>query len=163
MPHSRPRKSIRIRLHPRPSAASKLYTFTPAPYASWPTTPAVLPPQLADTKVNSATHRRRSARSLYTDRQRKILYTSPGRALDAPRAWAALAARLVPRMYHASMNPFQELLDVSLANKRGLTFYLNGQSVVGYVTKMGDRTVEVRNQQHDRVILLLDRIDGVAQ
>lgn len=61
------------------------------------------------------------------------------------------------------MNPFQELLDVSLANKRGLTFYLNGQSVVGYVTKMGDRTVEVRNQQHDRVILLLDRIDGVAQ
>lgn len=66
-------------------------------------------------------------------------------------------------MYDASMNPFQELLDFSLANKRGLTFYLNGQSVAGYVTRIADHTVEVRNQQHDRVILLLDRVDGVAQ
>jgi len=60
------------------------------------------------------------------------------------------------------MNPFQELLDFSLANKRGLTFYLNGQSVGGYVTKIVDAAVEVRNQEHDRVVLLLDRIDGVA-
>ncbi|MCC6490903.1 MAG: hypothetical protein IT364_25675 [Candidatus Hydrogenedentes bacterium] len=61
------------------------------------------------------------------------------------------------------MSLFQELLEASLASKRGLTFYLNGQTVVGYVTKIGERTVEVRNQQYDRVILLLDRIDGVAQ
>ncbi|MEP7365563.1 MAG: hypothetical protein ABI972_20095 [Acidobacteriota bacterium] len=61
------------------------------------------------------------------------------------------------------MNPIQELLDISQANKRGLIFYLNGQTVAGYVTKISDHTVEVRNQQHDRVILLRDRIDGVAQ
>ena len=61
------------------------------------------------------------------------------------------------------MNPFQELLDFSQANKRGLTFFVKGQTVAGYVTKIADRTVEVRNQQHDRVILLLDSVDGVAQ
>jgi len=66
-------------------------------------------------------------------------------------------------VYDASMSPFLELLEASLANKRGLIFYLNGQIVAGYVTKIGDHAVEVRNQQHDRVILLLDRLDGVAQ
>jgi hypothetical protein len=68
-----------------------------------------------------------------------------------------------PAVYDALMPPFQELLEASLANKRGLTFYLNGQTVAGYVTKIAERTVEARNQQHDRIILLLDRIDGVAQ
>ena len=61
------------------------------------------------------------------------------------------------------MHPFQELLEFSLANKRGLTFYLNGQTVAGYVTKIGGHTVEVRNQQHDRIVILFERIDGVAQ
>jgi hypothetical protein len=61
------------------------------------------------------------------------------------------------------MHPFQELLDYSLANKRGLTFYVKGQTVVGYVTKIAVRTVELRSQQHDRIILMLDNVDGVAQ
>ena len=61
------------------------------------------------------------------------------------------------------MHPFQELFDFSLANKRGLTFYVKGQTVVGYVTKISVRTVELRSQQHDRIILMLDQVDGVAQ
>ena len=61
------------------------------------------------------------------------------------------------------MHPFQELFDFSLANKRGLTFYVKGQTVVGYVTKISVRTVELCSQQHDRIILMLDQVDGVAQ
>ncbi len=61
------------------------------------------------------------------------------------------------------MNPFQELLEFSFTNKRGLIFYLSGQTVSGYVIKIGDHAVEIRNQQHDRIVLKLDRIYGVAQ
>jgi hypothetical protein len=92
--------------------------------------------------------------TFFTNRSQFIPFASP---------IAFAPARLPFTVYDASMNPFQVLLEFSLANKRGLTFYVNGQAVVGYVTKIADHTVEVRNQQHDRVILLIDRIDGVAQ
>ena len=59
--------------------------------------------------------------------------------------------------------PFQELFDYSLKEKKGLTFYVQGQTIPGVVTKMiGDDAVEVRNQTSSRLIIRLDRIDAVG-
>jgi hypothetical protein len=58
---------------------------------------------------------------------------------------------------------FQELFDYSLKEKKGLTFFVQGQTVPGVVIKMiGDDAVEVRNQTSTRIIIRLDRIDAVA-
>jgi len=58
---------------------------------------------------------------------------------------------------------FQELLDYSLKEKKGLTFFVQGQTIPGVVTKMlGDDAIEVRNQTSNRIIIRLDRIDAVV-
>ena len=58
---------------------------------------------------------------------------------------------------------FQELFDYSQKEKKGLTFFIQGQTIPGVVTKMiGDDAIEVRNQTSNRIIIRLDRIDAVA-
>lgn len=58
---------------------------------------------------------------------------------------------------------FQELFDYSLKEKKGLTFYVQGQTIPGVVTKMiGEDAIEVRNQTSNRIIIRLDRIDAVG-
>ena len=58
---------------------------------------------------------------------------------------------------------FQELFDHSQKEKKGLTFFVQGQTIPGVVTKIiGDDAIEVRNQTSNRIIIRLDRIDAVA-
>lgn len=58
---------------------------------------------------------------------------------------------------------FQELFDYSQKEKKGLTFFVQGQTIPGVVTKMvGEDAIEVRNQTSSRIIIRVDRIDGVA-
>jgi hypothetical protein len=58
---------------------------------------------------------------------------------------------------------FQELFDYSQKEKKGLTFFVQGQMIPGVVTKMmSDDALEVRNQTSNRIIIRLDRIDAVA-
>ena len=58
---------------------------------------------------------------------------------------------------------FQELFDYSQKEKKGLTFFVQGQTIPGIVTKMvSDDAIEVRNQTSNRIIIRLDRIDAVA-
>jgi hypothetical protein len=58
---------------------------------------------------------------------------------------------------------FRELLEMSLKEKKGLTFYVNGQTISGAVTRLiGDDAVEVKNREFGRIIIRLDRIDAVA-
>jgi hypothetical protein len=60
-------------------------------------------------------------------------------------------------------NMYRELFEASQKDKKGLTIYVNGQSIPGVVTRIiGDEAVEVRNQQVSRAIVRIDRIDAVA-
>lgn len=60
-------------------------------------------------------------------------------------------------------SPFQDLIDKSKAEGKGLTFYVNGQAIPGVVTEVIDpQTVALRNQTHDRIILRLNKVDAVA-
>ena len=81
-------------------------------------------------------------------------------ALLAPALAQAPAEK--PRAV-GSAQPFQELFDQSLKEKKGLTLYIGGQSVGGAVTRMvGTDAVELRSQEFSRIIVRLDRIDAVA-
>ncbi|MGH9719098.1 MAG: hypothetical protein ACRD8O_02715 [Bryobacteraceae bacterium] len=60
-------------------------------------------------------------------------------------------------------NPFRELIEQSMRDKKGLTFYVKGQTIGGGVTRMhGDAIVEVRNQTHSRIVIRLDSVDAIA-
>lgn len=58
---------------------------------------------------------------------------------------------------------YRELFLKSQETGRGLTFYVNGQTIPGVVAKIvSDHVVEVYNQTHDRIVILVDRIDALA-
>ena len=62
-----------------------------------------------------------------------------------------------------AVQAFQELFAQSQKDKRGLTFYVKGQSIPGVVTRViGNEAVEVRNQTHGRIVIRIDSIDAVA-
>ena len=62
------------------------------------------------------------------------------------------------------MNPFAELFQVGQREKKGLTFYVGGQTIAGIVVRVEESggTVEARNQTHSRIVIRLDRVDAVA-
>lgn len=58
---------------------------------------------------------------------------------------------------------FAQLLKASQAEKKGLTFYVNGQVIGGAVVRAsGDGTVEIRNQEFGKILIRLDRVDAIA-
>lgn len=75
------------------------------------------------------------------------------------------AVAYLPVAYAQSqlMQNYQELFDKSLKEKKGLNFYVKGQTIPGVVVKViGTEAVEVRNQTYGRIIIRMDSIDAVA-
>lgn len=52
------------------------------------------------------------------------------------------------------------LLNDSLANGRGVTVVLNSNTVAMVVTEITDTAVVGRSQQHDRIVVRLDKIQA---
>ena len=59
---------------------------------------------------------------------------------------------------------FKEMIDLSLNSKKGLTFFIKGQTIAGHVFKVSDNggTVEARNQTFGRIVIRLDQVDAIA-
>ncbi|HEX2932439.1 MAG TPA: hypothetical protein VHV54_22110 [Candidatus Binatia bacterium] len=57
---------------------------------------------------------------------------------------------------------YKELFERSEKEKKGLTFYVKGQTISGVVVKVGGDAIEIRNQTFSRIIIRLDSIDAVA-
>jgi hypothetical protein len=54
------------------------------------------------------------------------------------------------------------ILEESQKSKKGITFFVNGTTVIGYVTNIiGDTAVEAKNQRSSKVLIAIDRIDAV--
>jgi predicted lipoprotein with Yx(FWY)xxD motif len=72
--------------------------------------------------------------------------------LSASAATAADAARGI-----------EQALSAALQDKRGITLYVSGQTVAGAVTRIeAGQWVELRSQQWGKIIVRIDRIDGIA-
>ena len=58
---------------------------------------------------------------------------------------------------------FDELLRMSQKDGHGLVFYIKGQQIAGVVIAAPhDGVVEVRNREHDRIVIRLDSVDAIA-
>jgi hypothetical protein len=56
-----------------------------------------------------------------------------------------------------------EVLNISLTQKKGMTIYLGGQVInCLFVKRIDANTIEVRNQTHSRILIRLDRVDAIA-
>ena len=57
----------------------------------------------------------------------------------------------------------EDALQAALQSKRGITVYVNGQTIGGAVTRVEPGAwVELRNQEFGRILVRWDRIDGIA-
>ena len=58
---------------------------------------------------------------------------------------------------------YEELFNLSLTQKKGLSVYAGGQVIVGvFVKRIDANTVELRSQQFAKIIVRLDRVDAIA-
>lgn len=58
---------------------------------------------------------------------------------------------------------FKEVFELSQNEKRGLTVFIKGQTIVGVVTKIiGADAVEMRSQMYSKSVILIDSIDAAS-
>ena len=70
----------------------------------------------------------------------------------AMTAWAA-----------ESPKGLDDAINAALASKRGVTLYVNGQTISGAITKIEPgQSVELRSQEFGRIVVRWERIDGIA-
>jgi len=56
-----------------------------------------------------------------------------------------------------------DVLQLSLKEKKGVTFFLPGQTIAGIVTKVVEtEAVEARSQTYSRIVIRLDQVQAVA-
>jgi len=87
----------------------------------------------------------------------------PRRALAA--LVIAVACTVPSGVAHATdaLQGIEQALNAAMQDKRGITLYVAGQMISGAVTRIEPgKWVEMRNQQYGRMIVRLDRIDGIA-
>jgi hypothetical protein len=76
---------------------------------------------------------------------------------------ALLAAPAQAQTEKAGQNRmYDELLKASMETKKGLMFYVKGQTIAGVVTRIADGYVEARSQQYSRIMIRMDSVDAVA-
>ena len=57
----------------------------------------------------------------------------------------------------------EQALNDALQDKRGITVYVSGQAIAGAVTRVEPgQWVEMKNQTSGKIIVRVDRIDGIA-
>jgi hypothetical protein len=57
----------------------------------------------------------------------------------------------------------EDAVNAAMASKRGVTLYVNGQVVIGAITKVeAGQYVELRSQEFGRIVVRWERIDGIA-
>jgi len=57
----------------------------------------------------------------------------------------------------------EQALVAAQQDKRGITLYVSGQTIAGAVTKVEPgQWVEMKNQTSGRIVVRIDRIDGIA-
>lgn len=73
------------------------------------------------------------------------------------------AALMAPAVSQAKENNmFNEILEASQKDKKGVMLHVRGQSIAGVVVKIGGESVELRSREYSRIIVRLDAIDAVS-
>jgi predicted metal-dependent phosphoesterase TrpH len=75
---------------------------------------------------------------------------------------AVLLAAALP-VTAADTDPLRTLLEASRESKQGVTVVVAGREVAMVVTEIAGDFVIGRNQQHDRIVVRVDRIDAALK
>jgi FAD/FMN-containing dehydrogenase len=89
----------------------------------------------------------------------------PGGDGHTRRTWIKLSLSAVAACRAAvgkESRMFQQILELSLSEKKSVTVYIGGQSLAGGVVKLNGDTVELRSLEHPRIVIRLESIDAVA-
>lgn len=62
----------------------------------------------------------------------------------------------------AAADPLVSLLEDSKASGKGVSLFVNGQSIAAVVVSVDERYVTARSQAQGTIVIRLDRIDGAA-
>ena len=93
------------------------------------------------------------------------MQVSSTRARVARHALAGLVITVSSVAYGATdaARGIEQALTAAQQDKRGITLYVSGQTIVGAVTRVEPgQWVELKNQTFGKIIVRIDRIDGVA-
>jgi hypothetical protein len=96
---------------------------------------------------------------------RNTMQIIPSRLRAARHAIAALAITLAAGTASAAdtTRGIEQALTAAQQDKRGITLYVSGQAIGGAVTRIEPgQWVEMKNQTASKIIVRLDRIDGIA-
>ena len=74
----------------------------------------------------------------------------------------ALALAASAPAWSAGPEPFTELLEASLKDRKGVVVYVKGQAIAGRVTRISADAVELTSREYTRIVVRRDAIDGVA-
>jgi len=75
-------------------------------------------------------------------------------------AGAAMSASAAEPVKNSGL---EEAFAAAMASKRGVTLYVNGQTIGGAITKIEPgQYVELRNQEFSKIVVRWERIDGIA-
>jgi putative heme degradation protein len=86
------------------------------------------------------------------------------RSLSRRAGAAAMLAALSAGAYAADVNKgIEQALAAAQESKKGIMVYVGGQAIGGGVVKIeAGQWVELRSQQYGRIVIRMDRIDGIA-
>jgi hypothetical protein len=62
----------------------------------------------------------------------------------------------------APADAFNDVLEASLKDKKGVMVYVKGQAIGGRVTRITADAVELSGREYTRIVVRKDAIDGVA-
>ena len=57
---------------------------------------------------------------------------------------------------------YQQILEASQNEKKGVMLYVKGQSIPGIVVKISSDSVELRSREYSRIVVRLESIDAVS-
>jgi hypothetical protein len=57
---------------------------------------------------------------------------------------------------------FNEILEASQKDKKGVMLHVRGQSIAGVVVKISGESVELRSREYSRIVVKLEAIDAVS-
>lgn len=83
------------------------------------------------------------------------------RALSTASLLAVLLAAAAPA-WSADAEPFTEILEASLKDKKGVVLYVKGQAIAGRVTRLWPDAVEMSSREYARIVVRRESIDGIA-
>lgn len=58
-------------------------------------------------------------------------------------------------------NDLKKILDESMEKKKGVTFHVSGSTVIGYVTKINEGTIEIASRQYSKGLVFTSKITAV--